>query len=412
MNEIELNLGKPIERNIYDIIARKIESSALKTSNYYLLERFSDFENAILRNERLVQDLREKNEEENEYLIKQCEEIMELWFVVINDYFTEYEIITNAISKFSFLGNFLEKNLKNKLSKNEINIKIYNNFHPNVKELRTFAKKHFQSPYIFEDERKRKDSRRRRRTTSIKRFKNNEIKQFALDCFKSNIKNESNIPVEADVNGLTYEWDIEIKIDSTDLKTISYLLWSLSEGLELIDGVCIELIDWGKGSFWVKFKLKFSDLLAKEEVKDVLEKSRKAAESYYIDKHIESAEKIKLENKKIEEELKRLIDTDANKEIQKLDLEGKQLDLLEKREKIIAAQLQNQQRKIDLINSVSEMIKSGIIKVDSDIQININDLLFASLNNGFFNIGDDINDIEKNENVLNLKDKNQEEDIK
>ena len=69
-----------------------------------------------------------------------------------------------------------------------------------------------------------------------------------------------------------YCWDILIRFPGRNHNPAKegYLIWSWGEAFESIDGVELEIVEWGTGSLWVKFKVWFKDSWSRDEVQQVL----------------------------------------------------------------------------------------------------------------------------------------------
>lgn len=168
-----------------------------------------------------------------------------------------------------------------------------------------------------------------------------------------------------------FEWDIEVIVhgESYSSSQIGFLMWSISKALESIDGVSVYLEDWGNGSKRFNLKVIIQNWLAKEEVKQVLDKGRKAAESQYLDKPIEEVEKIKAEKEKTIKETEGLLDKEQSNQLHEIEIQRKQIELQDLR-------MELELKKIQLIKGYSELIKDGILINDSNFQIKINEVLY------------------------------------
>lgn len=215
----------------------------------------------------------------------------------------------------------------------------------------------------------------------------------------SEIEKERELP-----RNTSFEWTLEMKFnnlnDDYSSTQIGYTIWSISAALEQIDGVQIKLEDWGIGSRWARIKLQIRDFLAKEEVKEVLDKSKNAIEAKYVDTPIEEVKKIKAEREKLEKETESLTNaTDAERlrqlNIEKLELENK------------ATEIKIMQERINVIRGISELVTDGIIQNDSKIQILVNDMLYLEKDNEGVLLGENIEIIEEDQ-VIKKKEKDTE----
>lgn len=189
-----------------------------------------------------------------------------------------------------------------------------------------------------------------------------------------------------------YVWDIDVTIRGETFKAdqIGFLMWTISKALQSIEGVSILLEDWGNGSKRFKLKAFIKNIFAKEEVKQILDKGRKAAEAKYLETPIEEAEKLRAEKEKVMKETSVIISSDLAKEGHELDLMKKRLEIQDKAAEIALKRLQ-------AIKGLSELIKEGILSNDSDFQIMINDLLFLEKQSGKLRSGESIELIEAKE---------------
>lgn len=168
-----------------------------------------------------------------------------------------------------------------------------------------------------------------------------------------------------------YEWDIEVLVHGETFSSsqIGYLMWSISTALESIDGVSVCLENWGNGSKFFNLKVGIKNMLAKEEVKQVLDKARRAVESEYLDKPVEEVEKIKAEKEKTIKETDILINKEQSKQLFDMEIERKQIEIEDMR-------LELELKKIQLLKGYSELIKDGVLINDSNFQIKINEVLY------------------------------------
>lgn len=169
-----------------------------------------------------------------------------------------------------------------------------------------------------------------------------------------------------------YEWDIEVLVQGETFSSsqIGFLMWSISSALESIDGVTVHLENWGNGSKFFNLKVRLENILAREEVKQVLDKGRKAAESHYLDRPIEEVEKIKAEKEKTIKETDNLLTKAQAEQLHDIEVERQQIELEDKK-------LELELKKIQLIRGYSELIKEGILMNDSNFQIKINEVLYV-----------------------------------
>lgn len=248
----------------------------------------------------------------------------------------------------------------------------------------------------------------RRKENNFKSIQFNKILDIEIEDFREKI-NSGKIITEIDEarelsHNTSFEWTIDIKFynlnDHYSASQIGYTIWAISSALEQIDGVEIDLEDWGKGSRWVRFKLKIRDILAKEEVKEVLDKSKNAIEAKYLDTPVEEMKKIKAEREKLEKETESLVNAEDAEKIRKLQIEKLELDNE-------AAKVKIMQEKLNLIKGISDLATNGIIQNDSNMQILINDMLYLEKGEEGVRSGEDLEIIEEDQ-IINKKEKDQE----
>ncbi|KAB8151712.1 hypothetical protein EZY14_017570 [Kordia sp. TARA_039_SRF] len=203
----------------------------------------------------------------------------------------------------------------------------------------------------------------------------------------SEIQKEREYPLDA-----SFEWSMTLKFDNDSdeyrANQIAYSIWVISEALEKIDGVTITLEDSGIGSRWFKFKIGIKDELTKQEVKEVLNKSKEALQAHYLEKPIEEAKKIKAEREKVEKETKSIVNEEDAKKIRDLEIEKLRLENE-------AAKVNIMKGKLELIQGISKLISDGIVQNDSNIQLMLNDMLFLEKKNDSVNEGENIEIIEE-----------------
>jgi len=168
-----------------------------------------------------------------------------------------------------------------------------------------------------------------------------------------------------------FEWDIEVLVhgETFNSSQIGFLMWSMSKALESIDGVSVSLENWGNGSKFFNLKVRIKNLLAKEEVKQVLDKGRKAVESQYLDKPIEEVEKLKAEKEKTIKETDNLLTKEQSNQLHEMEIERMEIELQN-------SKVELELKKIQLLKGYSELIKEGILVNDSNFQIKINEVLY------------------------------------
>lgn len=226
--------------------------------------------------------------------------------------------------------------------------------------------------------------------TTIKELDNLDVEEF-----RESINNKSiheSIEKIRSREYLEYEWDVQVIIKGGEFKSskIGFLMWAMSTAVESIENVSVRLDDWGNGSKMFNLKLYIKDLLAKDEVKQVLGKARNAVEANYLDKPIEEAGKLKAEKEKTLKEADNLRSKEEASVMFDLERQEKQLEIMDK-----AADLAL--KKIQIIRGFSELIKEGILGIESDFEIIINSIVFIQKKDGKIFIGEHLDIIEEKE---------------
>lgn len=216
-----------------------------------------------------------------------------------------------------------------------------------------------------------------------------------LSTFDLNYKIETLFELQPDEE--YYEWSVKILFSNeTELynaKNISFLIYSFSAAIESLGDISIEIEDWGKGSRWIKLKLKISDAVSKLDLKDVLNKVRQQSDALINNKTYGEVIKFEAEAKKIEAEA-----TKINKEAenmptssmasqkneldilnQKMDIQKKYFELEILGEELKTKKMENQLK-------ASKLINEGLIANDGNIQISINSCLYLDKTDNTFNL--------------------------
>ncbi|HEX4372019.1 MAG TPA: hypothetical protein VHZ50_01820 [Puia sp.] len=192
--------------------------------------------------------------------------------------------------------------------------------------------------------------------------------------------------ISDDIANSVYTCEIEIWIDTNDAVEANKFMHLVSSTLSYIDGVELHIVDAKIGSFLQRWRARFADWSSKEETKQILKKGTAALESYALERHIEPIEKSKVERKKTEEDLKRMMSEAQAIELNKLIIEEKKEDLKSKK-------LLNIKQELEIRNTLSDMLTRGLIDTDSDFKIMINGMLLVKKENQQIEIGD-VDDID------------------
>lgn len=202
-------------------------------------------------------------------------------------------------------------------------------------------------------------------------------------------------------------WTIEIRFPSKSINcsNAGYALWAVAAGLEQIRGVVVEIDSWGQGSLWTKLKVFISNIWARDEVQEVLDKSRDAVVAEYLDKRIETAKKLKSEREKIEKErdaIAKQSDALPNAEEAEITRDQqrklKDLEIREKETDIVRKELENRIRSLEFVEKASSLIAKGVIAADP-VRIDINGIMFLLTDSNEVRQGPDIKTIREAENV-------------
>ncbi len=215
-----------------------------------------------------------------------------------------------------------------------------------------------------------------------------DILKFLEEDFSSYDRNELiNYLLSSSTLFSKKEWNVNLKFSGqNNAANISKIIWSLSELLEGIDGVSVKLEDWGKGSFWTRLKIAFSNPENQKEAKEVLQKTREAIEAENLDKYIQEKEKRNLDIEKEKIEIKN----------QKIETESKELENKLKALEIEAKEIENAKAKIDLIKQIAYFVKEGMIN-SQPVQIDINGKNYLTFENNKLIPGVSMDEIEKGE---------------
>lgn len=191
-------------------------------------------------------------------------------------------------------------------------------------------------------------------------------------------------------------WYIKIifKDKHIDAVKTSYFLWNFTQLLGLIIDVNVEIYEWGRGSLFVKLKVLMKSLLAKDEVKEVLDKSRAAIKDF-IEKPTLDKEKTISEigkNRAEIEFIKKQTSTIPSIPVSEKD----ELDFRKYRAEVVKLELDNIKKEAEVIREFHQLNMEGIIGL-GDFDVYINKLPYLKKNNDIIIRGDDIEKIADNE---------------
>lgn len=188
-----------------------------------------------------------------------------------------------------------------------------------------------------------------------------------------------------------YSWELNINISSDeDANKIFYFLWTLTEAISKIDGARIIIQNIEKGSIKVKLKLLFKNILAKKEVKEVIDKAVRAGHAV-LDKPALEGEKIKSETELIKRQTEAI--TDPEIKFERENLENQKI-----KAEIDRANAETFILKVQGIQKLSDLIRDGIISIDK-LQIDINGMAFLVKNKDNIEIQSDLDFIDSKSNL-------------
>lgn len=407
MNRIEtaLLVDNSEGRNIFELYAQEIEQASLDGGDInndlaYLMDK-------IQAVERQLQDLSEHINASNEnqetvysVTISKARNLLNVW----HGLFKDRNMYPNVVS---YLSTELDK---------LINYSTYENIsQKTVAEIEEdFDTQFFLDPNILESYTNALDYNKAVQSNDFDKIGelNNFILKRVYQTLTDNIKklnaeifllkSDLNAEIEDGENTL-YTWEVSLWIDTTDAVEANKFMSVVSSAIGYIEGVKIDIVETKIGSVIQRWALKFKGWITKDDTKQVLKKGGEmvkkgsvALESYVFDKHIEPIEKSKTERKKVEEDIKRLMTEDQAKELHELYVQEKKEDLKAKR-------LANVKSQLELRKSLSEMLANGLLEIDSDFRIMINNLLLISQESKRIELGsiDKIDDESQKEHIEN-----------
>ena len=200
-----------------------------------------------------------------------------------------------------------------------------------------------------------------------------------------------------------FQWQISVRFSGKSFRAskIFRSLSLLAESLESISGVSVEIESQGVGSIWFKLRVFILNLVQKEEVKEVLEKTRDAVIAEQLDKRIKGVEKLeedtlktKAERIALERQSESVPDAEEAKKIRGLEIQKKELEIREKIADIKRKEIENQQKELELYEKLAYMMKEGLL-TSAPVEIQINGVPFLSYENKEILPGRDMNAIDE-----------------
>lgn len=390
--------------NIFENFAIEFENARLKGD---LDIHISDLQNKIEQIERILQDLSEKinaqNEHDNIYslIIIEVRKILSIWLPAFSRRNLEPQIIVYFDNELDKLIKYLQnKNLDSKTI-SQIKIDFESEFAIGSKQV-VLIEREVNSLNIGKlsvewvekiAESVVKSVTVIHRGSNLKKFDflpKSKKKQY--DAFKiiseqiEEVQNISqNLYLIEDGEDTIYTANMKLWIDTDDAAEANKFVNDVTQILSKIENVKILLVDSGKGSYWQNVKLKVKGWFAKEETKQVISKTQKAIEAYTLDRHIEPIEKSKVERQKQEEEIKRLMSEEQTKELHEIQIS-------KEKEELEGIRLDNMQKKLNIMDKMSTMLANGLISTDSDYRIELEGIVLIQQKNKEIEIND-INEI-------------------
>jgi len=216
-----------------------------------------------------------------------------------------------------------------------------------------------------------------------------------------NISNEESSLISKPLVKEIWEIDFNFKVKHTENHKPLEFIHIFIETLNKIDGATTFLDDIKIGTIKAKLKVLFDNAKSKEEVKELLESSRKFAkgklERDYEETELKKAQKEKtnVEKELLEEEIKNV------KSLESAYL--KSLEIQAKEEEVKKKKLENMKLEIELFKQrkdmLSELLSEGYIS-QYDFEMAIKGISFLKMEGGQIFVGEDINEIDKSDPEL------------
>lgn len=352
---IDLDLLDEGEENPFERIMSALERVKL---NYCNVSITTNFEKQVLGLERRLQDLHENNDARSFEIYKRSTAILKAYSAVIENDNT-FDSINVVKSSIDSLNKVLASNR--------------GDIHEISKELDSL------SPTQF--------------------LKSQDIKKVSVDQLKK--ATEYTVQAHRILSGFYFSpatekkneevWDIDLNFetDEKDKHKPLQFIYLLIELFNNIEDVEIILEDIRIGSIKARLKMYFKSEKGKNDVKEILESSRKFAKGK-LEKEFENAEKVKAEREKI----------DIEKQILKHEFEEsksvdaayeKLLNLQNREEDLRKKKLENTKLELELLKQstdlYAEMLASGYIS-QTNFEMLIKGLPFLKLEDGRMEIGE------------------------
>lgn len=395
MKEIEIALlvDTPGGRDIFDRYASEIEQSYIDGDLNYDLNGLM---NKIQVIERKLQDLSEyinaKNEnEENIYntTIEKSRQLLNNWIGLFIERNRFPNILVYLNGELDKLEKYVDvQNIEKKLV-DQIKKDFETNFTLEAGILENYASSlNYQKAVEESDYAKISDL-----NSYILGRMYAHVTAKVLGIYSDDDSDNQSFTIE-DGEDVLYTWEMDVWIDTTDAVQANKFMSLIASVIGYIENVEIEIIDSKVASLFQKWKVRFHGWFSKDETKQILNKGVKAIESYTLDRHIEPIEKSKVERKKTEADMKRLMSEEQTMELHDLLIQ-------EKREEVRSKKLSNLKQELEIRKALTDMMANGLLEIDSDFKVMINGLLLIKQENKKIEIGniDDIDEISKKEEI-------------
>ena len=389
---IDLGVLEADGTNMFDAIASTMERYSFMYGAHPGFRK-QDIEKELIGVENSLTDLEISNHPFNNIIRSEVNQLLAVWYQVWQENMGEASIALAFRDNLRRLRNTIS--LAEKLN-SEVSIKeLFSNYRTSLTELKKNTNNHLIAfsdaiSFFIKDSIFTKDP-----------FANLQPLHGFFNPLQSLIKKPLIYNVEYNKNKIdppSYEflWDVSIRVGGrTTAKAFSYFLWTFIEALENIEGVSVEIESITKGSWYVKLKIWFRDLFAKEDVKAILQKARDSGEAL-VEKPQVEVEKLKSEREKIDAEREKIELENINAPTVADTTMLRELNIRKLKAEIESIEINSALKKIEGIERISQLARAGILQTD-ELQIDINELLYLIKRDEVIQIGSSIEDIESKE---------------
>jgi hypothetical protein len=218
------------------------------------------------------------------------------------------------------------------------------------------------------------------------------------EILNSNWISKSKVESKDSAEQVIDEWEIEMffEVNETEAHKPMEFLYQFIEILNSIPGVKIKIESLTIGSLKAKLKATFKNMASKEEVKELLESTKKFAKGK-LEKEFDESQKVKKETEKIDAEKELLLQEIEQKAsldtayLRALEIQSAEEDLKRKR-------LENSILQLELMKkgfqALSELLAKGIIS-QKHFEMSIKGLPFISFKGGILLEGGSLDSIDK-----------------